>query len=997
VNEPPVANDLYTATPINTPIGVNVATSNTDPNGDPLTYSYPGGTVTPNGTWTPTGNGAGVYTPKNGFTGVDSFKYVVCDNSPYPVNVLCDTAWVYITVTDPANDTVNNAPIANNDYGVTDDITTVVIPVRANDIDPDGDQLTLPTVISPSVYGATVTVNPDGTVSYDPSTGTYPANINVDSFRYVICDTNAANLPRPLCDTAWVYVIVNTIDTNTISPNRPPLATDDFDSTTYGMPEVVTVLNNDSDPDGDSIYTTVVVIQPEDGTATVNPDGTITYTPDFGPGVGPNANNPDTFTYVICDNGNPVLCDTATVVIYVPNSVQATNDNTLTGVGVPVVIDVMNNDWDPETDSFFVTTILGNGGTGTNNVPTLWGNATINPDGTITYTPNGNNCNVTDTFRYIIQDTLGAVDTATVYVFVDCCVNPVAVDDIFTVQRDDTLFAAVIANDVYSTQYPQYVNIISRPGYGTAYVVNDTIVYVPRQGYCGNDYIEYTIRDTCGIDTANININVQCYNNPIAVTDTASLCLALGENTVTVNVLANDTHPGGLPINVVVYTQPNHGTASGSNGVITYTVDGSGYLGNDTIAYAICDNGTPRFCADGFFIISIDSCMNYPPIVVGPILDTTPVNTPDTVCIGGLVSDPNSDDSLSITSICPPANGTAAIISPLCFVYTPDTNFVGNDTFCIVVCDNGNPVRCDTSSVIITVFPILPDQFVDANPDVVFTPGGTPVVINVMVNDTLGPQPGDVFTGDSIFVTNVTNGSNGTVVINLNGTVTYTPDSGFCGVDTFTYIISDNGQPAQLDTTYVVIYVCDTPRIVAVDDTTSVPRDGTITIGVLNNDILTNATNVTVTVSTDPTQGGTISVNPDGTISYTAQTGYCGNDTFTYVVCGDVAGINLCDTATVVVRVVCEDPCFFSNAFSPNGDGEFDNFQLPCADKYPRSVLKVYNRWGDEVWRSGEGYKNDWDGKNLSGTDLPDGTYYYIFNYNDGNKKSEAKFVVIQR
>jgi gliding motility-associated-like protein len=95
--------------------------------------------------------------------------------------------------------------------------------------------------------------------------------------------------------------------------------------------------------------------------------------------------------------------------------------------------------------------------------------------------------------------------------------------------------------------------------------------------------------------------------------------------------------------------------------------------------------------------------------------------------------------------------------------------------------------------------------------------------------------------------------------------------------------------------------------------------------------------------------------------------------------------------------VVCEDQCFFSNAFSPNGDGEFDNFQLPCADKYPRSVLKVYNRWGDEVWRSGEGYKNDWDGKNLSGTDLPDGTYYYIFNYNDGNKKSEAKFVVIQR
>jgi flagellar hook assembly protein FlgD len=57
----------------------------------------------------------------------------------------------------------------------------------------------------------------------------------------------------------------------------------------------------------------------------------------------------------------------------------------------------------------------------------------------------------------------------------------------------------------------------------------------------------------------------------------------------------------------------------------------------------------------------------------------------------------------------------------------------------------------------------------------------------------------------------------------------------------------------------------------------------------------------------------------------------------------------------------------------------------------------VYNRWGDAVWLSSGGYKNDWDGTNQTGTPLPDGTYYFIYQYNDGSGKSEARFVVVHR
>lgn len=62
---------------------------------------------------------------------------------------------------------------------------------------------------------------------------------------------------------------------------------------------VIDVRHNDSDPDGDSLTTPSVVTIPNHGGASVNPDGTITYTPD------PGYTGTDTFTYVICDIATP--------------------------------------------------------------------------------------------------------------------------------------------------------------------------------------------------------------------------------------------------------------------------------------------------------------------------------------------------------------------------------------------------------------------------------------------------------------------------------------------------------------------------------------------------------------------------------------------------------------------------------------------------------------------------------------------------------------------
>ncbi len=101
------------------------------------------------------------------------------------------------------------------------------------------------------------------------------------------------------------------------SVNQPPVASWDGAATSLDTPVDIDVLGNDSDPDdGIDLSSITVTDPPINGTAIVNPDGTITYVPD------PGFSGQDTLIYEICDNGQPppVLCDTALVVIMVDDA-----------------------------------------------------------------------------------------------------------------------------------------------------------------------------------------------------------------------------------------------------------------------------------------------------------------------------------------------------------------------------------------------------------------------------------------------------------------------------------------------------------------------------------------------------------------------------------------------------------------------------------------------------------------------------------------------------
>ncbi|MBK7957835.1 MAG: cadherin-like domain-containing protein [Bacteroidetes bacterium] len=143
-------------------------------------------------------NGSVNYAPPTDFVGVDTFSYMVCDNS-IP-SAKCDTALVIITMTNDSTAIPNIAPVAVDDYANTTIGKPVTVAVKINDSDPDGNALGIPAVISAPTYASSFVLNPSGTYTYTPDSS-FNGN---DTFMYSICDSGSPIL----CDTAMVVITI---------------------------------------------------------------------------------------------------------------------------------------------------------------------------------------------------------------------------------------------------------------------------------------------------------------------------------------------------------------------------------------------------------------------------------------------------------------------------------------------------------------------------------------------------------------------------------------------------------------------------------------------------------------------------------------------------------------------------------------------------------------------------------------------------------------------
>lgn len=250
--------------------------------------------------------------------------------------------------------------------------------------------------------------------------------------------------------------------------------------------------------------------------------------------------------------------------------------------------------------------------------------------------------------------------------------------------------------------------------------------------------------------------------------------------------------------------------------------------------------------------------------------------------------------------------------------------------------------------------------------------------------------------GDALTVT-INNGpQHGSVTVNSNNQVEYTPDNNYLGSDTFTYIICDVFNQCDTAVVYVTV-IGNLAAPVAVNDDFTMQYDGNnngLVLGVTGNDYApdSSAFHITAVWDADSNQLN-YNLNFDSitqeirlSLSFLNA---CGLDSFYYSICN---AANLCDTAVITIDITCPEGLPEIGGISPNGDGKNDALVFEGIENFAPVAIKVFNRYGRIVYQADD-YQNDWKGT-YKEENVPDGTYFYTLEY--GGKK-QSHYVVIQR
>ncbi len=333
---------------------------------------------------------------------------------------------------------------------------------------------------------------------------------------------------------AQAEVVVHVVDVN-----EHPVATDDRLSVAEDRRTRVEVLTNDDDPDRGDRIRVVSVGAPGHGQAQVVDAGAaVQYAPD------PNYHGPDRFTYVVADAGG--LADTATVevtVVPVNDAPEAADDQATTAEDEAIEIPVLDNDADLDGDRLRVRSVS----------PAEHGVAEVAADGTsVSYVPDPN-YHGPDRFTYVVADTDGLADTATVEVTVTPVNDaPEAADDRATTAEDEAVEIPVLDNDMDLDGDRLQVRSVSPAGHGAAEVAVDgtSVSYVPDPNYHGPDRFTYVVADTDGLtDTATVEVTVTPVNDgPAAVGAIPDQLLDEGDDGVTVELTPFFTDLDGDPL-----------------------------------------------------------------------------------------------------------------------------------------------------------------------------------------------------------------------------------------------------------------------------------------------------------------------------------------------------------------------------------------------------------------------------------------------------------------
>ncbi|TKC09318.1 Ig-like domain-containing protein [Pedobacter frigoris] len=395
-------------------------------------------------------------------------------------------------------------------------------------------------------------------------------------------------------------------------------------------------------------------------------------------------------------------------------------------------------------------------------------------------------------------------------------------------------------------------NTLTLAGKGTFSVNTSGIVqFVPEPGFIGTATTPYTFRDTDGAisSTGSITLN---YSAPPTGTSAGSDQLVT-ITTPTGNYMLQGSNPGA---NSGLWTQisgPN--TAQFASTLFYNSIVSNLTGGIYTFRWTVTSpGGCPVFD-------DVQITVNHPPVANNDIINT-PLNTPVSIAIIDNDTDAETNATINKGSISVksgPTNGSLSINNSTGAVtYTPNNGFSGNDTFTYTIKDiYGAESNIATVTLAVNVKPAGVN-------DVASTLTNVAVTIPVIDND-----PGK--SGSSVIRN--TEPANGTYVINPAGTVTYTPNPGFSGKDTFTYKLRNNG--VDSDPIQVTVNV----KPVGTPDNGSTLTNIPVTTPVKDNDLSKNGT--VILINNSPSNGS-VAINGES-IVYTPNAGYSGKDAYSYI------------------------------------------------------------------------------------------------------------------
>ena len=737
INNAPVAASDSLNTDEDTPISLTL--SATDSESETLSYNV----ITPPTKGQLTLNSNQVdYVPYPNETGEDSFNFKVNDG-----NQDSNTATITLTI-----NPVNDNPIAH-DYNLST-LTDTAVDITLRSDDSDSDNLSYSLVSQPTNGSVTLDA---GIATYTPSTS-YTGS---DNFTFRANDSEEqSNIATVTIKTDITENIAPTVDDDTV------VASEDND-TDIDLSGITTAGRSNKQSIADLTY--FIVTHPLNGKITI--EGSIArFTPNG------NYSGPDNFTFKSFDGSDDSNIGKITLTVSALNDAPIAQDFSVSTIeNSTVSFNISATDTEFDSLTYFIVNDASHGDI------VLTGSV-------VTYTPT-NDYNGEDSFTFKANDGTSDSNSATVSLMVTTVANnkPEAMDITTSTPEDMAIEINLDATDRDGNDLTY--SLVTSPSNGSISLSGSMAIYTPDSDYIGSDSFSYKAND--GIsdsNTAVVSIFVESVNDaPVASDITVEL-----EENITTNIIltANDTEGDELTYSIA--TGPTFGSITLTETTATYTPE-TNYSGSDSFTF-IANDGTSDSNSATVSLMVTTVANNSP-----EAMDIT-TSTPEDMAIEINLDAADSDgNDLTYSLVSSPSNGSISLSSSMA-IYTPDSDYIGNDSFSY----KANDGISDSNTAIVSIFvesvndaPVASDITVELEENIT-----TNIILTA--NDT---------EGDELTYSIATGPSFGSITL-TETTATYTPESNYSGSDSFTFIANDGSDDSNIGTVSISITAISTAPVV---------------------------------------------------------------------------------------------------------------------------------------------------------------------------------------